>query len=258
MEPQQTIETQEIEKESNLNKVTPLSKYLALLLFVLLPFIGGYIGYMYAPVKVVEVERGVIREEVSEELIGVSDNSSANTQVGIEEPDSVFVIDDLNSEIEAELIQNTLRWREWNPKSDRWNDWHSFVVSNPDELKYLGLGLFTDKIEIYRLDTVEAIFIPDSIQLDPALAITVFTEQGEAFIENGERLFVSVPVIMTGSSLAELPGFRRADLLVLGYGYITDGTKLYSLDGINQNDQIPALEGVDPDNFDFYLYINFY
>ena len=30
------------------NQITPLSKYLALTLFVLLPFVGGYIGYRYA------------------------------------------------------------------------------------------------------------------------------------------------------------------------------------------------------------------
>lgn len=40
-----------------LKQVTPVSKYLALILFILLPFIGGYVGYVYAPEKVVEVER---------------------------------------------------------------------------------------------------------------------------------------------------------------------------------------------------------
>ncbi len=42
--------------------VTPLSKYLAMVLFVLLPFFGGWIGYTYAPEKVVEVEKVVIKE----------------------------------------------------------------------------------------------------------------------------------------------------------------------------------------------------
>lgn len=43
----------------NLNRVTAVSKYLALALFIALPFLGGYIGYVYAPEKVVEVERVV-------------------------------------------------------------------------------------------------------------------------------------------------------------------------------------------------------
>jgi len=34
-----------------------LSKYLAFGLFVILPFLGGYVGYTFAPVKIMEVER---------------------------------------------------------------------------------------------------------------------------------------------------------------------------------------------------------
>ena len=37
--------------------VTPLSKYLAMVLFVLMPFIGGWFGYTYAPEKLIEVEK---------------------------------------------------------------------------------------------------------------------------------------------------------------------------------------------------------
>lgn len=39
------------------NQVTPLSKYLATTLFIAMPFVGGWIGYQYAPEKVVEVEK---------------------------------------------------------------------------------------------------------------------------------------------------------------------------------------------------------
>ncbi len=49
-------------KKSVLNQVTPLSKYLAMLLFTTLPFVAGWIGYSYAPEKIVEVENIVIHE----------------------------------------------------------------------------------------------------------------------------------------------------------------------------------------------------
>lgn len=58
----------EIEPQSQLNsksplmEVTPLSKYLAMALFVTLPFIGGWIGYKYAPEKIVEVDQIVYRK----------------------------------------------------------------------------------------------------------------------------------------------------------------------------------------------------
>jgi len=47
-------------KLQKLCTVTPLSKYIALILFATMPFIGGYIGYKYAPKKIIEVERVVV------------------------------------------------------------------------------------------------------------------------------------------------------------------------------------------------------
>jgi hypothetical protein len=50
-----TEETPEVtNKQHPVFQVTTVSKYLALLLFVLLPFIGGYVGYEYAPERMVE------------------------------------------------------------------------------------------------------------------------------------------------------------------------------------------------------------
>lgn len=63
MEPEQTTIKQSPNKFKNLHTVTPLSKYLAMALFVLLPFIGGWVGYTFAPEKVVEVEKPVVIEQ---------------------------------------------------------------------------------------------------------------------------------------------------------------------------------------------------
>lgn len=63
-------ENVEIEQKNPLFQVTTVSKYFALVLFILMPFIGGWIGYHYAPLKVVEVEKVVIQEvEETEETI---------------------------------------------------------------------------------------------------------------------------------------------------------------------------------------------
>ena len=62
MEPE--VQNIEVKEKHPVFKVTPLSKYLALILFILMPFIGGYVGYVYAPEKVVEVEKIVIEENV--------------------------------------------------------------------------------------------------------------------------------------------------------------------------------------------------
>ena len=42
---------------SRLKSVTIVSKYLALILFVSLPFIGAYVGYQFAPIQIVEIEK---------------------------------------------------------------------------------------------------------------------------------------------------------------------------------------------------------
>lgn len=42
-----------------LSRVTPVSKVLAAIIFIILPFVGAYVGYQLAPEKVVEVENDI-------------------------------------------------------------------------------------------------------------------------------------------------------------------------------------------------------
>lgn len=64
-----------------LKQVTPVSKYLALLLFIMMPFIGGFIGYTYAPEKIVEVVKTV---EVTK-----SDEAESNNPVLITDVEQI-------------------------------------------------------------------------------------------------------------------------------------------------------------------------
>lgn len=80
MEPEQYNE-QEVKADrfASLKTVTPLSKYLAMVLFILLPFVGGWIGYQFAPEKIVEVEKGGVKDAFTERSNSASfeeDNSS--------------------------------------------------------------------------------------------------------------------------------------------------------------------------------------
>ncbi len=59
-----------VNRRPQLNKVTPLSKYLAMALFVALPFLGGWIGYMYAPEKIVQVDKIIEVEKTTEDVNG--------------------------------------------------------------------------------------------------------------------------------------------------------------------------------------------
>jgi len=59
------------------NRVTPVSKYLTMALFIILPFVGGYVGYSLAPEKVVEVENVVTTKS---DTIG-QNQSTRNTDI---------------------------------------------------------------------------------------------------------------------------------------------------------------------------------
>lgn len=88
------VETLQEVTTNNLNKVTPLSKYLAMILFILMPFIGGWIGYQYAPEKVVEVEKVIVKEsaqETPQSGEGVSNDENAIAKININiQPHSII------------------------------------------------------------------------------------------------------------------------------------------------------------------------
>jgi protease II len=52
-----------------LKQVTPLSKYLAMIIFIVMPFVGGWIGYHFAPEKIVEVEKILPADNLEEENV---------------------------------------------------------------------------------------------------------------------------------------------------------------------------------------------
>ncbi len=71
MNPELNNQNGEVTKEKHpLFQHTPVLKYLAMFLFILLPFIAGWIGYTYAPEKVVEVEKV---ESIEQDVIPEAD-----------------------------------------------------------------------------------------------------------------------------------------------------------------------------------------
>ena len=95
----------------NLHKVTPLSKYLALVLFVALPFIGGWVGYQYAPEMIVEIEK---TGEVAAE--DTSMNCKVDTDCVLVQPDCEDCTFDSINKREVSTFQSQKRNRcELNP-----------------------------------------------------------------------------------------------------------------------------------------------
>jgi hypothetical protein len=98
-----------------LKKVTPLSRYLALALFVILPFLGGWIGYTYAPEKVMEVERVVVEEVekgfLSENFFMYIKDTFARNELGASESTFAFVPSDGYELHVLNLENNTLKYK---------------------------------------------------------------------------------------------------------------------------------------------------
>ncbi|MEO6536214.1 MAG: hypothetical protein ABIT47_00845 [Candidatus Paceibacterota bacterium] len=80
---------EEVIHKNLFTKVTPLSKYLAMILFIAMPFIGGWVGYTYAPRKIVEIEKVVYQKDTNDSFVlpeeaknwGLCEPTSAVTQV---------------------------------------------------------------------------------------------------------------------------------------------------------------------------------
>lgn len=63
MKSDQTHRIQSQHKYENLHKVTLLSKYLMMVLFVLLPFIGAWVGLTIAPIKISTIKQDTILDK---------------------------------------------------------------------------------------------------------------------------------------------------------------------------------------------------
>jgi DKNYY family len=156
-------------------KVTPLSKYLAMILFIIMPFLGGWIGYVYIPEKVVGIgiqekthqkTNGVIFEEDSKVynwgdynnkylvdkmgaycLVEINNKLQKNPIPDLD-PDTFKVLRD------SYVKDNNRVYKVLCPKSNevsvsRYEVSDITTFDTVPELKYTGPNIFTDKDYVY-------------------------------------------------------------------------------------------------------------
>ncbi len=164
MEPEINNKTvvQEVAEKSGLHIVTPLSKYLAMVLFIILPFVGGWIGYHYAPEKVVEVEKVVVKEiefddgdlgDAATQNSGPDETVNTDENIGqdqgnIKEGDSpikvVFPVNNAEWEIGRTHL---IRWEgDTNVSED--GKYHAHLFNELGERKSISVGYWGDN-ELY-------------------------------------------------------------------------------------------------------------
>lgn len=131
MEPEST--NPEIHEDvSRWHRVTPFTRYAAMLVFIVLPFLGGWVGYTYAPEKMVEVERVVAKENKTVDLNKIDETVFRD----YDKPDEVLFSND-----------------EWNDSYYFVDDSRLFLQQNEGAGRFAYIELVKD----IDLDTVEMI-----------------------------------------------------------------------------------------------------
>ncbi len=149
MEPQQNKVESVI---APLKNVTPLSKYLAMALFIILPFLGGWIGYTYVPEKVVEVPIYLENESLQEKAIQYESVNEPNIPKSKDEniPNSTLVVTDANGLFNFHL---PLNWR-----LEQTKDGFIQIFNYPEPITdRRGWGKMENKIEGGRIMDVAGI-----------------------------------------------------------------------------------------------------
>jgi len=182
MEPENT--QQETVIRNQFHEVTPLSKFLALALFIILPFLGGWIGYTYAPEKVVEIEKVVeVEKAVVQQMLEKDEERLllATTTVDMGE----YKIRYSNDKIE--LINDALEVLQTIPWDTSFSNVYSyesyFLITNRDinydhyldlgvlnSVGYGGVNLF---YEFYVYDSVnQRLVLEENLRIDGEVVLS--------------------------------------------------------------------------------------
>lgn len=235
--------------------VTPLSKYLALALFVLLPFIGGYIGYTFAPEKVVEVETKT--DYVAPDEWALPDNALNQTETKgaylyqlrpgdrVEEGKKYWADMDLGENVPEDLERVHIEL------SDE-STWRGEKIEQPESLKYLGAGLLGDEINLYGSVPCSAKLLKSQIDQNSGVTILVF-ESDWPYLGYAGKVYMLPSEYGLPCSLKNLPGLDIADLTYVGSGasggeYLHDSNSVYFVPRWSVYDLV-VLPDVAPTNF---------
>ncbi len=138
----------------SLRIVTPFSKYLSMVMFVLLPFIGSYIGYMYATKQVVESEKSILSEclECSHEKVTEVEKSVTSQESELKQnifPNSL----DLDREYAMVNIQDIVKG--WPYSINLLFDRELYVFAY--DPRFMGDSVIIYRIPSIDLDTLESL-----------------------------------------------------------------------------------------------------
>ena len=125
-------------------QVTQTSKYLAMLLFILMPFVGGWIGYTLAPIKTVVIETKAVTDVLEE----------AESLPSVE---SAVVVNDGDIEVLLSTGEKNIVARAYKPETqEQYNEVETYTeaVISPNRkfVALQGIGFEDSFVRIYNVD----------------------------------------------------------------------------------------------------------
>jgi len=195
-------------KKNFLFFATPLSKYLAMTLFIILPFIGGYIGYNLAPEKEVGSQMFLDNGIKNLERDSLSEDSAIGVNKG-ESTDWNNMVED-NKIIEFPIIWEIEQYGEVSINNEIFSS-----SSNPGSLSYDKNSFYINGQKVYDIDS-------GTFEIYDMGIKSKFH-----FMRLGKNIYGMVPTGLSTVSLIEFKDIEMGSFKTLGYGYASDGTHLY-------------------------------
>ena len=123
-------------------QVTQTSKYLAMLLFILMPFIGGWIGYTLAPIKTVVIETKTVTSVEVESSLTI---------------ESAEVVNDGDIEVLFSTGEKNIVARAYKPATqEQYNEVETYaeaiISPNRKFVALQGIGFEDSFVRIYNVD----------------------------------------------------------------------------------------------------------
>lgn len=201
-------------------------------LFIIMPFLGGWIGYTYAPEKV--VEREVVSIQKPDNLFGLDsesvselDKDTRRTYYAIQ-PGYLYRI---FNRVEYLLDGSTLQQREPSKYYGRTSDLSQayvekeFSIQKPESLRHIAYGLFSDGEKLYN--TLDAIYKPE-LHISPTSSVAMMSAWGREYMFVDDLVYF-VAHDQLSVVLIQLHGVDRNSVSFLMDGYVKDLKSVYYL-----------------------------
>ncbi len=224
-------------------RVTPVSKYLAMIIFIMLPFVGGYVGYQYA---LTTVKPAVMSESVLGELVNAPEESQDfNNNYDSDSLQKPWITDQVNHEFRLEDGNVVFSTRGDAARVT------THIVESLDPKTFQSLNEISGQFELlYAKDDNNVVVSDGGVVLEiPGADVATFEVLGSVFSRDAKYVYMTFDVFGGVNYEPRVEKVNKADSLtfqVLKSGYAKDKNQVYF---IANGNSIEIVKMADPETF---------